>query len=164
MLVTPETWVPGVPTVLQQRFIDLNTLAAAGTKIAFTGYDPTLLTMKSPVAGANTGNGNVYNSYMLTTAVAEVWTLTCKADTTKFTVVGSVSGAKADLTVGRDYVSGTLISLEVTAGTIPFIAGDSFTVTITATAQNPEGAITGAGYAQSYKETTTHLNEVIYTK
>jgi hypothetical protein len=163
MIVTPETWVPGAPTVLQQRFIDLNALAAAGTQIAFTGYDPSKLTLKTPVAGANTGTGNVSKCYLLSPAVAETWTLTCKADVTKFTVVGSVTGAKADATVNRDYVT-THLSFFISSGPIAFVAGDTFSIVVTATAQNPEGAITGDGFAQSYKETTTHLNEVIYTK
>lgn len=163
MLVTPETWVAGSPTVLQQRFLDLAALAAAGTQIGFTGYNPSLLALQAPVAGVNTGNGNISKCYMMPAAVAETWTLTCKVDTTKFTVVGSVSGAKADATVNRDY-SNTGISFYISTGPIDFVAGDSFSIVITATAQNPEGAITGAGYAQYYKETTTHLNEVIYTK
>ena len=159
MLVTPEAWVPGSPTALQTRFLDLAVLAAAGTEIAFAGYNPAILLASVPAAGANTGNGTM-SSVSLLAAVAETWTITATS-ATNFTVTGSVSGAQAAATVGSAYKN-TKVVFAIMAGTTPFIAGDSFTFSVALT--NPETGIIADGYAEYYKETTAALNEVIYTK
>jgi hypothetical protein len=78
----------------------------------------------------NTGNGTCSQPTAVDTAVSETWTITIKAVTTDFTVVGSVSGAKADGLVGTPYNNG-IVSFEVTAGGTPFVQGDFFTFTVT---------------------------------
>ena len=75
-----------------------------------------------------TGNGVIkVTDIDQSTAVSEVWTLTATS-ATNFTVTGSVSGAKPAATVGTPYVDD--ISFKITAGGTPFIAGDTFTITI----------------------------------
>lgn len=155
-----EAWVPGSPTTLQTRFLNLATAAAAGTKIVFTGYNPAVLLGNVPVPGTNTGNGTISRPVVLAAAVAEIWTITATS-ATNFTVVGSVSGSKAVATVGSAY-NNTFIAFSISTGSTPFVSGDKFTYTIALT--NPETAIVADGYAQSYKETSASLNEVIYTK
>jgi hypothetical protein len=160
MNAPPEAWVPGSPTTLQTRFLDLATLAASGTKIVFTGYNPAAKIGNVPVPGTNTGNGTISQPTILAAAVVEVWTITATS-ATNFTVVGSVSGSKAAATVGMAY-NNTFIAFIISAGSTPFVSGDKFTYTIALA--NPETAIVAGGYTQSYKETTAGLNEVIYTK
>ena len=68
-------------------------------------------------------------------AVAETWTLTCTtgggSGTAQFSVVGSVSGAKANATVGTAYAN-TGIGFTITGGTIASVVGDTFTIILTA--------------------------------
>lgn len=62
--------------------------------------------------------------------VTETWTLTCTAtavDGGTFSVVGSVSGAQANATVGVNY-SNTYISFRIDDGATDFQVGDTFTV------------------------------------
>jgi hypothetical protein len=77
-----------------------------------------------------TGNGTMTAvSVNSRTAVVETWTFTA-TNATNFTVSGSVSGAKAALTVGTPYNNGIILAT-VTAGGTPFVAADAFTVAIT---------------------------------
>lgn len=55
----------------------------------------------------------------------ETWTITATNATT-FTVVGSVSGAQANLTVGTPYTTPAGMSLSMAAGDVAFVAGDRF--------------------------------------
>jgi hypothetical protein len=77
----------------------------------------------------NTGNGDVINEAAVDSAPTETWTLIATS-ASNFTVAGSVSGGKADATVGSAYDNG-IVSFTITAGGIPFIAGDSFTFIVT---------------------------------
>ena len=162
MLATPETWVPdppGPPSTLQDRFMDLEAL---GVKIIFVSYDPTLKVASTPVPdGGNTGDGTLTILMVLSAGIAETWTLTCKADTSKFTVVGSVSGAKADLTVNT-YYSNTFFSGYISTGDEAFVTGDEFTFNIALI--DAEGPVIADGYSEYYREDTANLVEVIYTK
>lgn len=80
----------------------------------------------------NVGNGTVGAiSLDQTIAVTEAWTLTATS-ATNFTVVGSVSGAKAAATVGTPY-TGAALHFTITAGGTAFVAGDAFAITILAT-------------------------------
>jgi len=65
-------------------------------------------------------------------AVSETWTLTCTAGgaTGTFSVVGSVSGAQTDATVGTAY-DNSIVAFTINDGAIDFIIGDSFTFTVT---------------------------------
>lgn len=89
-----------------------------------------LFAVGAATAGANTGDGTASAVTLNTrTAVVETWTLTATS-ATNFTVTGSVSGAKAALTVGTAYDNGT-IALTLTAGATPFVSSDSFTIAVT---------------------------------
>lgn len=77
-----------------------------------------------------TGNGTMTAVSVNTrTAVVETWTFTATS-ATNFTVTGSVSGARAALTVGTPYDNGFIAAL-ITAGGTPFTAGAVFTVAVT---------------------------------
>lgn len=89
-------------------------------------YDLKAVSVSPPVVGTGDG-GIMITDIDQSTAVAEVWTLTATS-ATNFTVTGSVSGAKPAATVGTPYVDD--ISFKITAGGTPFIAGDTFTLTI----------------------------------
>ena len=98
----------------------------------FTGQQGVLVANPAQAAAGNVGNGTVGALTLdQTTAVDEDWTLTATS-ATNFTVTGSVSGAKAAATVGTPYV-GAAIHFTITAGGTAFVAGDKFTVRVTAT-------------------------------
>lgn len=84
-----------------------------------------------------TGNGTVsLIDSTDPTGVTETWTIALTS-ATAFTVTGSVSGAQAAGTVGTNYTSDSpagRISFLITAGATPFIAGDQFTIPVTANA------------------------------
>jgi hypothetical protein len=71
-----------------------------------------------------TGNGFMKVISVNQTTEPQTWTITATNATT-FTVVGSVSGAQTDATVGSVYDNGK-ISFKITDNTTPFIAGDVF--------------------------------------
>jgi hypothetical protein len=73
-----------------------------------------------------TGNGDLINYNGTATSVAETWTLTATSATT-FTVVGSVSGAQANATVGTPYTTAR-IAFTITAGGTPYVAGDQWKI------------------------------------
>lgn len=80
-----------------------------------------------------TGNGTLDGLEASPSSITETWTLTCTAaapDGGTFSVVGSVSGAKADATVGTAYDNG-LISFTITNGTTDFVVGDAFSFAVT---------------------------------
>jgi hypothetical protein len=82
--------------------------------------------------GGNTGNGTVTGVSAVDAAVTETWTLTCTAGgpTGTFSVVGSVSGAQADATVGTAY-DNSIVAFTINDGAVDFIIGDIFTFTVT---------------------------------
>lgn len=82
------------------------------------------------VAGANTGNGTVGSIAATRLGVAETITLTATAVPTVFSVVGSVTGALADATVGTAYTS-SVIGFLISAGSAAFVENDSFTIAVT---------------------------------
>lgn len=76
-----------------------------------------------------TGNGTMTGMDALPAAVSETWTITCitaAANGGTFSVVGSVSGAKANAVVGTPYDNG-LVQFTINDGSIDFIVGDVFT-------------------------------------
>jgi len=102
-----------------------------------TGYG----TAAAAVAnGGNTGNGTVTGIDTTPATITETWTLTCTAGgpTGTFSVVGSVSGAEADATVGTAY-SNDFISFLINDGAADFIIGDSFTIAATIGAMSDDG-------------------------
>ena len=77
-----------------------------------------------------TGNGKLTKMRLLD-KVAETWTLTCTVAATDggtFSVVGSVSGAQSDATVGTDYDNG-IIQFLINDSTTDFAVSDVFTLT-----------------------------------
>lgn len=89
----------------------------------------TFLTAKGHAWGkkfTGTGTGDL-NAYIGTaTSVAETFTLTATSST-NFTVVGSVSGALSDATVGTPYTSAK-IDFTITAGGTAYVSGDVWTI------------------------------------
>lgn len=75
---------------------------------------------------SGTGNGTLGSYKGGSASVAETFTITATSST-NFTVVGSVTGALSDATVGTPY-TGTKIQFTITAGATPFVAGDVFTL------------------------------------
>jgi len=76
----------------------------------------------------NTGNGEVSSLIADTLAVAETVTITFTS-ATSYTVVGSITGASSVGVIGSPYDNNRL-NFTVLAGTVPFIAGDSFDIVI----------------------------------
>ena len=70
------------------------------------------------------GTGDLVNYTGTASSVAETFTLTATSATT-FSVVGSVSGALAPVTVGAPY-SNAKIALTISNGSTPFSVGDKF--------------------------------------
>lgn len=82
---------------------------------------------------SGTGTGTMTNVSASSSSVTETWTMTCTATATDggtFSVSGSVSGAKADATVGIAYDNG-LIAFTINDGTTDFALNDQFTVEVT---------------------------------
>jgi len=80
-----------------------------------------------------TGNGTLDGFDTQPGAPSETWTLTCTAedpDGGTFSVVGSVSGAQADATVGTPY-SNSYISFTITDGSIDFVIDDEWSIDTT---------------------------------
>lgn len=102
------------------------------------------------VGYAGTGDGTLTGIEAAPAAVTETWTLTCTAGgpTGTFSVVGSVSGAMADATVGTPY-SAPLIKFLISDGTIDFTVGKTFTIPVT------QGAASAAGIAYEILRYTT---------
>lgn len=103
------------------------------------------------VSYTGTGNGiltkgtatsyTLLNSGATQATVTETWTVTCTAavaDGGTFSVVGSVSGAQANATVGVAYDNGKVL-FTIADGTTDFIVGDQFTFTSTRGAMAAEG-------------------------
>ena len=103
----------------------VNFTIQAGTT-AFVAGDYFTFSLKyAPSSFTGTGNGTVSNLLPGDLAVPEVWTVDFISPT-QFTVMGSVSGPTADGTVGAPYDNGYL-GFTINHGSVPFVAGDSFT-------------------------------------
>ena len=103
----------------------VNFTIQAGTT-AFVAGDYFTFSLKyAPSSFTGTGNGTVSNLLPGDLAVPEVWTVDFISPT-QFTVMGSVSGPTADGTVGAPYDNGYL-GFTINQGSVPFVAGDSFT-------------------------------------
>jgi hypothetical protein len=82
--------------------------------------------------GTNTGDGTVASVTAPISTVTEDWTLTCTAATVDggtFSVIGSVSGAQADATVGVAYDNG-FVAFTITDGVADWVVGDTITISI----------------------------------
>lgn len=85
----------------------------------------------SVTAGTNTGTGRCTQVYGGPDAVAEDIVVTVKSGATTASVVGSVSGAMADATIGTLYQSAKVEFL-LTQGGTAFVQNDAFTIVTTA--------------------------------
>ncbi len=85
----------------------------------------------SVTPGSNTGNGTCTQVYGSADTVAEDITVTIGADTSTFTVSGSITGAMAAGTVGTLY-SNAQVEFMVTAGSTGFAQNDTFVIVTTA--------------------------------
>lgn len=125
--------------------LDCRTLTGQGalilTALNTAGTNPTLAiklqgtqeadVVTSVTPGSNTGTGTCTQVYGGPDAVAENITVTVKAGLTTASVVGSVSGAKADATIGTLYQS-SIAEFMLTQGATPFAENDSFVIVTTA--------------------------------
>ncbi len=98
------------------------------------------------IGGTRTGTGTLTGiAAVEPAAVTETWTLTCTAVAANggtFSVVGSVSGAKANATVGTAYDNG-LIRFTIADGATDFALNDTFTIPVTVAARTGTGSLTG---------------------
>ncbi len=103
--------------------------------------DADVVTSVTP--GSNTGNGTCTQVYGGPDAVAENITLTFSNATTA-AVVGSVSGARGNATVGTLF-SDAKVEFMLKAGSAAFINGDTIVIVTTARTYSdvPSGAFTG---------------------
>jgi hypothetical protein len=124
-----------------------DTTEVAGQWIGYMG-DPAAGTLVPASAGAAVaGGGNVGNGTVGSIGVnssftkTESWSLTCihaVANGGIFSVVGSVTGARGNATVGSSYVSNVIapanseIGFTISDGATDFAVGDTFTIATTA--------------------------------
>ncbi len=91
----------------------------------------TAISIDEPDYSSSAGNGNLVNLHFdKTTATSETWTLQCTDESAgTFSVQGSISGIKADATVGTAYDNG-IMSFTLTAGTQTFLLNDIVNITM----------------------------------
>jgi len=93
----------------------------------------------TPSSYLGTGNGAMTNLRADVNALDETWTVTF-TDATNFTVEGSISGPETAGTLGALY-DNNYVNFTINAGTVPFVIGDRFTITLsTIILNNPLGA------------------------
>jgi hypothetical protein len=93
------------------------------------------------VTKTGTGNGTLTALDGGPTSVTENWVIECITAVVNggvFSVVGSVSGAQPDATVGVNYVN-PLINFRINDGTVDFLVGTKFEVTATVGAMKTSG-------------------------
>lgn len=145
--------------LIGQGAILLTALNTAGTNptlaIKLQGtQDTDVVTSVTP--GSNTGTGTCTQVYGGPDAVAENITVTVKSGATTASVVGSVTGAKADATIGTLYQS-SIVEFMLTQGGTAFVENDSFVIVTTArTYADVSGgaftSLTGANQASIQKK------------
>lgn len=138
----PDTLTPGNLSfdngVIAFEIIDPGASAVDGDSFEFsieTATGTEIIEESGLPVFAGTGNGTISDSLgnegvdvNQITAEEEVWTITATSPTA-FTVSGSVSGDQADATVNQYYNNG-IVSFTINSGSVPFQAGDVFTITL----------------------------------
>lgn len=121
--------------------------------------DTDIVTSVTP--GSNTGNGTCTQVYGGADSVAETITVTVKAGGTTASVVGGVSGALADATIGTLYQSAQ-VEFMLTQGSTPFAENDSFAIITTARtyADVGGGAFTGLTTTGSVQRLALNLDKL----
>ena len=109
---------------------------------------------------AGVGDGTISDVASPPPSLSETWTITCNlgggTGVATFTVVGSVSGAQADATVGEFYeTAGKLFEFLIKDGPIDFVIADVFTVVIT------EGAMITATQEWAQDRWVPHPNDIL---
>ena len=98
--------------------------------------DPTAELQVSGVTYSGLGDGMLNDAALGPSALeAEDWVIMAVAPTI-FTVTGSVTGIKPSATVGVPYTN-SLIAFSLNVGLVPFIPGDTFTLTVKAVTITP---------------------------
>lgn len=151
-------------SLVGQGAIILTALNTAGTtptlavKLQGT-QDADVVTSVTP--GTNAGDGTCTQVYGGPDAVAENITVTVKVGATTASVVGSVSGALADATIGTLYQSAKVEFL-LTQGDTAFEADDSFVIVTTARtyADVAGGAFTGLTTGASIQKKAINFDQV----
>jgi hypothetical protein len=112
------------------------------------------------ISYSGTGNGTLTQVEATADAVAETITLTASNATT-FAVVGSVTGAMGNATVGTEFVSAQVRFL-ITAGSVAFTSGAAFTVAVSARvyADVPGGAFTGLTTGASQQKLQVNADQL----
>lgn len=125
-------------TDFMRRLRHFMTGRGKSTSVSFTGTGNGTLTKIN-------NNHFILNSGTTPATLTETWEITCTSTTGGgvFSVVGSVSGTKANASVGEAYDNG-LISFTIAAGGVPFVVGDKFTFSTT------RGAASASGQAWEY--------------
>lgn len=80
------------------------------------------------ITGTRTGTGSMVGLDIKTAVITETWTITCVTAVTNggiFSVVGSVSGAQSNATVGTAY-SNSKIKFTILDGATDYLVGDTF--------------------------------------
>jgi len=111
---------------------------------------------------AGVGDGPISDVASPPPSLSETWTITCNlgggTGVATFTVVGSVSGAQADATVGEFYETvGKLFEFLIKDGPIDFVIADVFTVVIT------EGAMITVAQEWGQNRWIPHPNDLTGT-
>jgi hypothetical protein len=127
------TGVPFTSTVVNFRLNSGSTPFAIGDRFTFgLVYDWTS-------AAPPVGNGTINNLIVDTLAVPEIFTITFTSPT-GYNVTGTVSGPAGAGVIASPFDNNRL-NFTVLAGTVPFAAGDTFTVTVSSvTISSPLGA------------------------
>ena len=149
--------------LIGQGAVTLTALNTAGTNptlaVKLQGtQDADVVTSVTP--GANTGNGTCTQVYGGPDAVAENITLTFSNATTA-AVVGSVSGALGNATVGTLF-SNANVEFLLTAGSAAWINGDTIVIVTTARtyADVAGGAFTGLTTGASIQKKAINFDQV----
>lgn len=117
------TWVTGVATGYINFLDQLEALLCDhghASGLAYTGTGNGTVTGTGGLSGGYVGGAN---------SGSETFTLTA-IDASTFSVVGSLSGALADATVGVAYTTDK-VAFRINAGTAAFVAGDQFKLSTT---------------------------------
>ncbi len=89
---------------------------------------------------------------------SETWTLVATSST-NFTVTGSTSGAQAAATVGTPYDNG-IIAFTINAGVNPFVASDTFTISVLPNLKSTYNIAWGAGATGINNTFTMAFNDI----
>lgn len=138
----------------------LNTAGATPTLAAKLQGTADADVVTSVTAGSNTGTGRCAQVYGGPDAVAETITVTVKSGATTASVVGSVSGALADATIGTLYQSAK-VEFMLTQGGTAFVENDSFAIITTAStyADVDGGAFTGLTTGSSVQKKAINFDQ-----